>query len=227
MYLEGYEQKESYKAAYAAEVVDRRICGLDLQRSVSGDKFCRYLEFIMPRYYNGIDLSTKLLQVHYLCEDGSGSVNAPVNVFLSDDTVQLGWIIPTQALVNSGSLLISIEAYGTEDEKDYTWKTIPAAINVKKGLAPGEGIPEPDPNWYEQFLREMERQKKEVIEARGKDKTLKDRLDRMEAQKGGRKEIVDYTPTWGALSPGDLVNVETPELHAVTGTLATYTLEGE
>lgn len=68
---------------------------------------------------------------------------------------------------------------------------------------------------------------REVIEARGTDKTLKDRLDRMEAQKGGRKEIVDYTPTWDALSPGGLVNVETPELHAVTGTLTTYTLEGE
>lgn len=68
---------------------------------------------------------------------------------------------------------------------------------------------------------------REVIEARGTDKTLKDRLDRMEAQKGARKEIVDYTPTWNELSPAGLVNVETPEIKAVTGTLTTYTLEGE
>ena len=68
---------------------------------------------------------------------------------------------------------------------------------------------------------------REVIEARGSDKTLKDRLDRMEAQKGGRKEIVDYTPNWDVLSPGDMVNAEIPTLHAVTGALTTYTVEGE
>lgn len=68
---------------------------------------------------------------------------------------------------------------------------------------------------------------REVIEARGNDKTLKDRLDRMEAQKGGDKILSSYEPNWNNAAGDSIITVDTPVVAAQFGVLTNYTVEGE
>lgn len=207
---DGYPVLPQYKEAAWIDINDRKIVSLSGQNSVSGESNSQYIEFKMGRHYDGIDMMTKRLQVVYEVAQGTAGVSTPVNVRYSKKSIILGWVVPAEAVSEASTIRIALTAIGTEDDKTYIWKTVPIDYIIPEGIQMEKVVPEIELTWFEQITQELNRLAEEI-----------------EKLKGGRKEIVDYTPTWDALSPGGLVNVETPELHAVTGTLTTYTLEGE
>ena len=146
------------------EVNGRSIGDLSNQISVEGEDNSQYIQFLMPRYYDGIDLTEMLINIHYELSDGQGSNDYPVNAYYSDAHIKFGWIIPQQAVSYSGEVSFCIFAAGTKNYKNYVLKTETKKYTVKSGLDVDGGMIEPDENWYLNFALRYEQETEEMLE---------------------------------------------------------------
>ena len=152
----GYQTSE-YKDSQIIIISNKEIGNLDQQISVSGEANSQYIMFETNRFEDNIDLSDKLIQVHYEREDGVGDNCPVVDVLASDLHIRFGWIIPPKAVEIDGVLKIMPFAYGTTTSGNtYILKEIYAEYKIQEGLALSEGIEEPEENWYVQFLDKMD-----------------------------------------------------------------------
>lgn len=149
--------KADYSDAAMIKIDGRRIGDLSGQLSVAGESKSQYIVFERERFEDGIDLTTKLLQIHYERADGEGDNCAPVNVTASDNKIRYGWVVPKAAVSVPGKLKIMPFAIGsTYDGDSYIQKDLYAEYMVHDGLAVSGGIEEPAEEWYAQFIRRME-----------------------------------------------------------------------
>lgn len=152
--VSGYPVYDEYQDTEIVEVIDRDIGDMSEQISIAGESDSQYIVYEMPRYYDGIDVTQKNLQIHYE-NDFGGSENVPVNVQYTSSRVRLGWIVPKAAVQRSGKVKMCIYALGTSPEgNEYILKTGTKVYEVKDGLFPGSGI-EVDNDWYLTFYNEM------------------------------------------------------------------------
>ena len=115
------------------------------QPMVSGENKSQFIRFEMPRYYDGVDLSTKSIQIIYITESGYSDINAAICVERNDENLRFGWLVPGAASYDVGILSFSLEFVG----EDYVLKTRVCEVEVFDGLNGGEIIPEPEEqNWY-------------------------------------------------------------------------------
>lgn len=115
------------------------------QPMVSGENKSQFIRFEMPRYYDGVDLSTKSIQIIYITESGYSDINAAICVERNDESLRFGWLVPAAASYDVGTLSFSIEFVSS----DYVLKTRVCDVEVYDGLNGGELIPEPEEqNWY-------------------------------------------------------------------------------
>lgn len=118
---------------------------IDEQIMVSGENKSQFIRFVMDRYYDGVDLSEKTLQIIYITEGEYSDINLACCVERNDEQIRFGWVVPAEACYDVGTLSFSIEAVGD----DYVWKTRVYDIEVFDGLNGGEIIPEPtEKAWY-------------------------------------------------------------------------------
>ena len=115
------------------------------QPMISGENRSQFIRFEMPRYYDGIDLSTKSIQVIYMTESGFSDINSVACVERNDECIRFGWIVPGAASYDTGKLTFGIEFVAD----DYVLKTRSVEVDVLDGLNGGEIVPEPrEQNWY-------------------------------------------------------------------------------
>ena len=115
------------------------------QPMVSGENKSQFIRFEMSRYYDGVDLSTKSIQIIYITESGYSDINAAICVERNDENLRFGWLVPAAASYDVGTLSFSIEFVSS----DYVLKTRVCDVEVFDGLNGGELIPEPEEqNWY-------------------------------------------------------------------------------
>lgn len=115
------------------------------QPLVTGEDRSQFIRFQIPRYYDGVDLSTKNIQIIYIAESGFADINAAVCVERNDENLRFGWIVPAAACDEAGTLAFSLEFVGT----NYVLKTRTCEVEVYDGLNGGEIIPEPaEQSWY-------------------------------------------------------------------------------
>lgn len=144
------------------EVNNKSIGDMSSQISIQGESMSQYVEFMMSRYYDNIDLSEKVLSIHYRLGERVGD-NAPVNVYKSQDRIKFGWLIPANATADEGKLAISIWARSLTDTEEYIWKSRTTHYTIERGMTIGEGITEPDENWYLDFVRQMDTKVSEAL----------------------------------------------------------------
>lgn len=115
------------------------------QTMVAGEDRSQFIRFQMPRYYDGIDLSTKNIQIIYMTESGYSDINTAICVERNDEQIRFGWLVPAAASYEVGILSFGIEFVGS----DYVLKTRVTEVEVYDGLNGGEIIPEPEEKaWY-------------------------------------------------------------------------------
>lgn len=145
-WVDGYDN-ETYTDDMIFEVdhTTKQLQQITQQIMVSGEDRSQFIRFIMPRYYDGVDLSTKTIQIIYLTDGEYSDINLACCVERNDEFIRFGWVVPAAACYDAGTLSFSIEAVGDE----YVWKTRVYDIEVFDGLNGGEIIPEPeDKAWY-------------------------------------------------------------------------------
>ena len=136
-----YTDDMIFEVDYATKKV-QKIVG---QTLISGENRSQFIRFVMNRYYDGVDLSTKNIQIIYLTETNYSDINAAVCVERSDDQIRFGWLVPAEACYDVGTTTFSIEFVGD----NYTLKTRAYDLEVVDGLNGGEVVPEPtDKAWY-------------------------------------------------------------------------------
>lgn len=153
--VDGYE-RVPYSDENTIYIENKSIGDLQDQISVSGESNSQYIQFERDRYMDGIDLSDKRLQIHYERPDGSGDNSPAVNVEISENRLRYGWVIPGKAVEQPGTLRIMPFAFAEESSDVYIMKELYAEYVIHDGLAINGGIKEPDDEWYNQFLVQMQ-----------------------------------------------------------------------
>lgn len=152
--VQGYSTLDKYKDQNTMiTIIDKKISTV-VDMSFNGEKNSEYISFVMDRYYDGIDLKDKLINVCYTInkEEPIGGADAVVNVYASDEQIKFGWVIPPACTAEVGTVTFGILVIGTEYDKDYVLKSEVATYEVKETFISGDGIVESDDNWFEQFL---------------------------------------------------------------------------
>lgn len=152
-----YMDYPEYQDEEYTYIEGRTIGDITAQISVQGESYSQYISFMMDRYYDGIDLTGMSIWIHYELKDGSGSEDSPVNVEYNSNDIRFGWIIPEKATQQSGDIKIGVWVNGTApNTKPYILKTKEKIYTIHQGLIPGSGITQPDQNWFENFVVQID-----------------------------------------------------------------------
>lgn len=150
--VSGYRTYE-YEDSNIIYVDNKTIDDLKEQIGVQGESDSQYIVFERDRYFDGIDLTTKTLQVHYERPDGQGRNSAPVNVQATSTRIRAGWVVPAFAMEIAGKLKVMPFATGTAPTGNkYVLKDLYSEWEVHEGPSISGGIEKPNDDWYMQFL---------------------------------------------------------------------------
>ena len=125
------------------------------QTLIAGEKNSQYIRFMMPRYWDGIDVSNKSIRIIYDLNNSLyfGSSEA-VGAERTDDKIRFGWVVPAEACAVKGILLFVIIV----QDSGYVLKTQITETPVLKSLNENGDIPEPTKElWYRDFQTRVER----------------------------------------------------------------------
>ena len=148
----------SDSAYHEIDAATKTISKITDQTIVAGENLSQFIKFQIPRYYDGIDLAQKEINIIYLSPDKYSDINEAVNKEYNDEYIRFGWLVPYAACSEEGALTFAVEFVGSE----YCLKTQTAEIKVKSSLDGSNAVPEPtEQSWYvilqEQVSRTLDR----------------------------------------------------------------------
>ena len=126
----------------------KQIALITGQALVAGEKDSQYISFLMPRYWDGIDISDKSFTIEYALAGTYYGTSEAVNAEMTTEQVRFGWIVPETACAISGTLLFVLKV----TSEDYVLKTQIAEHPVFKTIRVEDVVPEPTKEaWYRAF----------------------------------------------------------------------------
>lgn len=160
------------------------------QINLTQETHSQFIPFEMNRYYDGIDLSKMMLQIHYVNPSGNEGLAVPCNVQYSDTKLRFAWLVDKYATNNAGDLRFEIIATGTNERgEEYVWKTKPnGKLSVLASLAGNGGAISPDDTWYTQFIGLVN---EKVSEAQGYANEAKSVVDEVKGYSDSAKSSAD------------------------------------
>lgn len=153
-----YTEYSDDKYFYVSETKD--ITTNSGQTNLTQEDNSQLIPFEIPRYYDGVDLSSDrmTIQIHYVRPDGGENYTNPINVMRNTSKIRFGWLVTSDATQIAGTLKFEIVVIGTNEKGDaYLWRTRPSnGLTVEMSLS-GNGFIKPDDydNWYLQFVNEI------------------------------------------------------------------------
>lgn len=69
------------------------------QINLTQEENSQLIPFEIPRYYDGVDLSSDrmTLRIHYVRPDGGENYTAPINVMRNTSKIRFGWLVTSDA----------------------------------------------------------------------------------------------------------------------------------
>ena len=132
-------------AYHEIDAATKTISKVTDQTIVAGENLSQLIKFQIPRYYDGIDLAQKEINIIYLSPDKYSDINEAVNKEYNDEYIRFGWLVPYAACSEEGTLTFAVEFVGSE----YCLKTQTAETKVKSSLDGSNAVPEPtEQSWY-------------------------------------------------------------------------------
>lgn len=140
-----YDMVDSYSSTIVSgsetitfEIVNKNISTPVFMKNllVQGDKNSRKIHFIMPRYFDGIDLSTKDIYVKYTNSNNVTGYEDILNLIVTDDTLEYDWLISGSVTAIEGQVDIQVEIIETDENKDiiYRHQTTRTPIVVERTI---------------------------------------------------------------------------------------------
>ena len=115
------------------EITNRSIYPFDEYADivVENDNDSRKLTFSVPRYYDGVDLSTKDVVVRFVNAASQYDEYKVTDLTAEENFVKFTWLLSDKALLQCGEVEFDILFW---DENDYKWHTKAAKLKVEHGL---------------------------------------------------------------------------------------------
>ena len=115
------------------------------QLLIAGENNAQSINFEMDRYYDGIDISDKQINILYSAPQGYADICHPINVKKGEDKIRFTWVVPAHAVMGAGELIFSVEFVGD----DYVLKTLSCILEIEDGMLGHELVSPPeDKEWY-------------------------------------------------------------------------------
>lgn len=83
---------------------------------VVGDKNVNRINFQMPRYYNGFDMSKFKTRINYINANGNPNYYTVTDSIVKDDVVIFSWLIDTDVVAYAGKIAFSVNMVLTGDD---------------------------------------------------------------------------------------------------------------
>ena len=132
------------------------------QLNISQEENSQFIPFEMSRYYDGFDLATTVISIHYTTKNGRHGASKPVNVSYNNERIRFAWLVDAGATIDIGTLEFEIHAYGTVTGNDgvtraYTWKTKRNKdLNVLESLCDCEDtVNNIDDSWLQELVTDI------------------------------------------------------------------------
>lgn len=98
----------------------------------AGDKDVKAVEWDVPRYSGGQDMSGYHLQVHYTNAEGTGSCSEALDVEVGEDRITFIWLVPRLAMLSEGNVSAGFKAREvTGNRLAHEFNSAPGAFRVK------------------------------------------------------------------------------------------------
>ena len=123
---------------------------------VQNDANSRNLGFMIQRYFEGEDLSTKRIRIHYvnsLNQHDVASAHSIEVVGESEDVISFQWLVSDKVCAEGGNVQFAIEFYN--DSEKYRWFTKPTSIGIEKGICTVGEFIEPESDWFREYSARM------------------------------------------------------------------------
>lgn len=148
------EVEINYTGDEVSTVVNKTVFLNENQINIYNEDRSQYINFIMPRYYDGIDLSQKTCRVHWYSPDNDvADYDAVEDLEAVDNNITFTWLVKNSLTQYVGEIQFVIEFIG----EDYVWKTKTCSFEVLESLSDTGGLtPTPTNQWYQEFVLEME-----------------------------------------------------------------------
>lgn len=123
------------------------------QTLIAGEKNSQYIRFMMPRYWDGIDVSEKGISIIYGLAGQYYGETAAISAERTDDSLRFGWVVPEEACCIAGTLLFILVI----KDSTYVLKSQITEVPVLKSINLDDVIPEPTKEtWYADFQARIE-----------------------------------------------------------------------
>lgn len=127
------------------------------QINLTQESNSQYIPFLMPRYFDGIDLMNMELSIYYINADNAEGTANIINVCYNSTQIKFGWVLDKEATAIKGKLTFEIHARGTDPlGGEYLLKTKPnSQLEVLESLH-GNGQIIYDESWITTFYRKID-----------------------------------------------------------------------
>lgn len=158
--LTGYTQYALYTDEKIYEVgTDRSIPDVE-QITMKGDTNSQYITFQLPRYFDGVDLTTKQIIVRWYNEENveaGGSYSDICDVRYSEEFIRFAWLLDFGVTEVAGKVGFNFESIGTNEvDNSYVWKTAIGKLEITDNLDNGAGGDEPDEDWFTKLMARID-----------------------------------------------------------------------
>lgn len=144
----------TYSGNEMSPIANKEVFLNENQINIYNEDRSQFINFIMPRYYDGVDLSTKTCRIHwYSPENNVADYDAAQDLQTVGDNITFTWLVKNSLTQYVGEIQFVIEFIGT----NYVWKSKICTFEVLESLSDTGGLtPAPTDQWYNTFVVAMD-----------------------------------------------------------------------
>ena len=152
--ISGYASNNySDTMVFEVDGATKKLQKISGQTLIAGEKNSQYIRFMMPRYWDGIDVSEKTISIIYGLAGQYYGETAAISAERTDDSLRFGWVVPEEACCIAGTLLFVLVI----KDSTYVLKSQITEVPVLKSIDLDDVIPEPTKEtWYADFQVRVE-----------------------------------------------------------------------
>lgn len=125
---------------------------------VAGDSNSTVITLKLSRYFDGVDLAAKKLEIAYENAKQESGYSKAVALTTVDDVLLVDWTVPSEPAKYQGLMRFALKFSETDitNESIYIWQTKPAELNIEESIRVWYNAFPPDYSFEKSFLNKYD-----------------------------------------------------------------------